>query len=167
MKQATVRLERTSARGALAAIVASGIILGQGCAPLLSIITGPPLSEEDIKKIDPGKTPKAEILERFGVPMAVGAKGERLTIPRESAWKSSGGIRLGGYYQTESDTFFELFSSRHNIRDHHRVYYYYQAVSSGVASPVYKTVRIRVDKLWVLVNEETGVVEDYVFKKGE
>ena len=154
--------------------VVAAVILAQGCVPAPPVITGPVLPRENIEKIQPGKTKKTEILEWFGLPMAIGAKGATLTILRESAWVGEalgGKIRRGGYYQAEADTFFELFSSKHKIVEQHRVYYYYRAVSTQfgffAALAIYETRKTRFDKLWLLINEETGVVEDYVFRAEE
>ena len=150
--------------GRIFLITSLTVILVAGCVPTLPVVSGPPLPQEAVEKIEPGKTKKAQIFEWFGPPMAIGAKGDRLTIP--TAWVG-GELRPGGYYQTEADSFFELFSSKHTISDHHRVYYYYRAVSNKrpffALLVIYETSSVGIDKLWILVNEETGTVEDYVF----
>lgn len=140
----------------------------QGCLAAPPLITGAPLSEEAVKRIEPGRTTKAQLFEWFGAPMAIGETGEQLRIPRETVWTVEGPVRQGGYHEVDADTFFELFGSKHNIGDHHRIYYYYRAVSTKYAVvavlAIYETGRTRVHKLWVLVNEDIGTVEDYVFR---
>jgi len=37
---------------------------------------------------------------------------------------------LNYYFEIDSDTFFELFSSKHELTEYHRIYYYYRAVST-------------------------------------
>jgi hypothetical protein len=137
-----------------------------GCAT-----TGKPIKVEQVRSIVPGKTAKTELLEMFGAPAAVAAKAEVLVIPGplrfvspNSNFRSSFPNRYSSRFDT--DTFFALFAS---AAEHHRIYYFYHAVS--YRHPVWYLVyfgeggHMSTDRLWVLVDEQTGIVEDYAFKE--
>ena len=133
------------------------VVLLVGCVPVPPItVSGLPLPQEAVARIEPRETKKTQILEWFGPPTAIVAKGDRLPITGD---------------QTEAASFFELFSSKHTISDYHRVYYYYHAVMKKqavvLAVYIHEKTSINIDKLWVLVNEETGIVEDYVFRRSQ
>ncbi|KPJ63568.1 hypothetical protein AMJ44_14270 [candidate division WOR-1 bacterium DG_54_3] len=149
-------------------VVTSIIIFLWGCAPAPPVTTGRPLKDEKIIRIQPGKTTKGDIIEWFGAPMAIAVQGEILKIQTEASW-AKGNPRGGYYFEIDSDTFFELFSSKHELTEYHRIYYYYRAVSTKSAVILllyfYESGRTVIDRLWILVNEETGIVEDYVFRK--
>ena len=142
----------------------------QGCVPAIPLITGPDLSEDSVERIEPGRTTKHQLFEWFGLPMAIGENDELLHIPRPTIYSGSsvGDIRRGGYDDINADTFFELFSSTRQLGDQHRVYYYYRAVSTsyvvigGLA--YYTSSHTQTRRLWVLVDEDRGIVDDYLFR---
>ena len=152
------------------AVPAALLILSlQACIPAPSFRSGVPLPQKTVDQLQAGRTTKAEVLEWFGMPLSIAAKGETLTISRGPEWAAEGGVRHAHYEKVDADTFFELFSTKHAITDRDRIYYYYDTVSSkyAVVLAVYinETANTRSDRLWVLVDEETGLVEDYVFRK--
>ena len=140
----------------------------QGCVPNFPLVSGANLDEQKIAKIRPGKTTRSEVLESFGLPLSIAKKGETLTVSAERAWVGSR-IRAPGFDPVDADAFYELFSANHKITDRHRVYYYYHAISTKWAAVVifyvYKSAHTRKDRLWVLINEETGIAEDYAYRK--
>ena len=151
------------------AVPAALLILSlQGCVPAPSFHSGVRLPQKTVDQLQAGITTKAELLEWFGLPLSVAAKGETLTIPRGQEWVGSG-TRFASYENVDADTFFELFATKNAITERDRIYYYHHTVSSkyGVVIAVYvhETVNTRSDRLWVLVDEETGLVKDYVFRK--
>jgi hypothetical protein len=135
------------------------------CVPAIPMRTGRPLKDDKILTITPGKTTKQDIIELFGAPMAIAKQGEVLKIQSERTYLSP----KSSYYEIDSDTFFELFSSQHTLTEYHRIYYYYHAVSKETGLVlgffIYENGKTIFYKLWILVNEETGMVEDYVFRK--
>ena len=157
---------RTLQRFLCLAVAVSGIALW-GCAPAIPIRTGEPLDESRINHIRRGETTKHEILESLGPPIAIAVRDETVTIQSPTLW-IYGSLKRGGYYEIQSDTFFELFSWQHELNDYHRVYYYYSTLSKTVAFVMLLAVYARgwtdIDELWLLVNERTGVVEDYVLR---
>lgn len=140
-----------------------------GCVPAIPWYGGTKIEKKDIITIIPGKTSKYEAIEKLGAPIAIAKMGERLPIPMESYWVPGLNLHTPGQYEINSDTFFELFSTEHEFNEYHRVYYYYRSKSSGgtviLLLIFYESYRLSIDKLWLLVNEKTGVVEDIRFKK--
>jgi len=139
-----------------------------GCIPFPATMTGPSLPQETIAKIQPGKTTKAEVLEWLGPPITIGAKGEIVAVLRPTEWIKHN-VLLGGSRDTEVATWFELFAPKRETSDYHRVYYYYRAVTTRFDVPfpgmfVFDDTTIH-DQLWILMNEETGIVEDYVLRR--
>ena len=139
-----------------------------GCAPArLDII---PM--EQVEQIETEKTTKKEIFDKFGPPKAIAAKDEVSTFPAERIaghgrmtppiydsstpiheWKT----RLPSY-RIDSDTLFELFSKDRQFTEYHQIYYYSDRVRrKGVYEPE--------SRLWILINEKTSIVEDYIYRK--
>jgi len=120
--------------------------------------------EDQIKMILPGKTTKQEILLWFGPPLAIARKGKVMKIPSPDVQKTSS-------YELDSDTFLELFSGKHEITENHIVYYYTYSETKGTGAFILfagtDSSRLIVDKLWILINRETGIVEDYMFREQE
>ena len=137
------------------------------CLPLFPYSkTGEPIREDKVTIIESGKTTKEELFEWFGAPTSIAARGEITVIP--SVRVQHGGW-IGDYYKIETNTFFELFSANHELSEYHRVYYYRYVVSKemlfmGIVVG-YWSGKTLTDSLWALVNEKTGIVEDYVFRK--
>jgi hypothetical protein len=82
--------------------------------------------------------------------------------------------RWGRYSEVEeihSDTFFELFSERNVIPDHSIIYYYEYARTETPWSYFYHAhlaeKRLFINKLWVLVNEGSDIVEDFLLREEE
>jgi hypothetical protein len=144
-------------------------VMLQACAPALPLSSGVSLSEARVQRLQPGNTSKHEVLELFGMPLSIAKKGEVLTVSRGSEYKAGGsGVEHAGLYLVPADTFFELFTPKHRMAEHHRIYYYYDAVSNKhlLMLGVYyrESSSTRSDQLWILINEQTGLVEDFVFR---
>jgi len=121
-----------------------------------------PLQASEVKKISPGKTTRREVLDLFGPPAAIARRGQEIvTVPVP-------GIRKESSQQVQADTFFALFSA-YAPNDSHVIYYYWRAEmreTHGVILGAMGTLgKLSVDKLWVLIDERTGVVVDYVFRE--
>lgn len=146
-------------------IIFSLSLLLSGCYIPLWGSSGTPIETEQLNKIQPGKTTKNEVFEWIGPPIAVLASNEFYPIRMPPK-----GARSSIQSSIQSDTFFELFSSQHQFHEYHRVYYFHYVFSRGnIYAGVFVTVqtsKVKFDKLWLLVNEKTGIVEDYKFRKG-
>jgi hypothetical protein len=127
-------------------------------------IIGEPFNEAQIKGIQRAETTKQEILTWFGPPVAIARQGTTMTFPPPGPAKK-------GYEEVSSETFFELFSAKHEISEDHIIYYYYYSVikgsftDCGLAGSSKK--RLVVSKLWILINKKTGIVEDYLLRREE
>ena len=118
--------------------------------------------EDQIKMILPGKSTKQEILLWFGPPLAIARKGKVMKLP-----PPAGGEEHPDEVRWE--TFLRLFSPKHELTSFHSIYYYHYAESE--TEPVYFVYADRaekklvIDKLWILINQQTGIVEDYIFRR--
>ncbi len=136
-------------------------VLCLGC-----ITSGTMLSEERISTIVPGKSTKGALLDMLGVPAAIAARDETITL---SSYAIIGKPLSEQYtYQLRAETFFALLPP---VDEYSRIYYYYYAAS--LTYPVWYILYFgengmtRADRLWLLINEKTGIVEDYAFKQYE
>lgn len=104
--------------------------------------TGSPIRTERVKSIIPGKTTSSDLSGLFGTPTVLEAQS--------------------------TDTSFALFPEKN---DYDMIYFYRYAFSYRY--PIFLVVymgefgKTKTDRLWVLVNEKTGTVEDYAFKQYE
>jgi len=145
-----------------------------GCAIMpYKHTSGEPIKEDKTKMIQPGKTTKEEIIQWFGIPSVIAKKGEKMSLPIEMAGGMYGIGAAGevGKQEVSSDTFFNLFSSKHKLIENHRIYYFTYTKNKGSTFNMpffgYSGGRALTDKLLVLINEDTGIVEDYIFRKQE
>lgn len=151
----------------------TGILLGlslcflPGCLTLFKY-SGTEIKAAHVSQIQPGKTLKKDALEWFGAPMAISALDEIVMVPKAG---------IPDVYRVprrltvvESDTFFELFAPEVELTEYHRVYYFYFSESRELMFflilAMYDQIDTKFDKLWLLVDEKTGIVEDYFFKQG-
>ncbi len=123
-----------------------------------------PLRGERIDGIRRGATTRQEILERFGPPAAVARRGTTMAYPPPGPAKR-------GRADVQSDAFFELFSTGRALRDAEIVYYYDSSRVKATGVLIIPVVgggqyshEVVVDRLWLLIDEGTGLVEDYVFR---
>ena len=128
------------------------------------------LGKEPINNIEPGKTTRENILKRFGPPAVLAQKEGTIWLP--SLDPSHGKMR-----EVDSKVFFKYFLQRHDLSEHHVVYYYFDEWEkvNGFSIPIGNTLfslpltstDLQFSQLWVLVNRKTGRVEDYVFLEAE
>jgi hypothetical protein len=159
-------------RGALAAALL--LLAGPGCIlPALGTrASGRSVSRHDAVTLSAGKTTKAALFDRLGPPMAIAAAGERVQVPAanvhhvdemrpRTVWFG------GGDWTQQGDAWLEPFAARRDLRDTHRVYYWHATEEGGITVFLLVGVAARwtsASELWVLVDEETGLAEDAVFR---
>lgn len=147
-----------------AALAALGL---GGCIPSVTLRTGHPIVDNQVKAIVPGITTKTELFERFGAPAGIAARGEIVTI----AFPATRPAPYPGETScpVDADTFFELFPGAREPDEYRRVYYFRHVVNRKMnffmLLALYGRGSTNADRLWALVNEKTGIVEDYAFKK--
>jgi hypothetical protein len=131
-----------------------------------------PIGEKRVDVIRPGETKIQQVLMRLGPPIAIARPGQTVVFPGQDTGRS--------------DTFFELFSSNRTFNKD-EVIYYYQALRressgliviglglyliTGAEDPMLilfngggETDRNEAERLWLLVNEKTGLIEDAVYR---
>lgn len=151
-------------------IVLLALILGllPGCLTLFKY-SGTEIKAARVAQIHPGRTLKKEALEWFGPPMAISTRNEMVTIPKASIPDNEYRVPRRPTI-VNSDTFFDLFTSNAEFTKYHRMYYFYFSESRNLTYYLlvakYDEIDTRFDKLWLLVDERTGIVEDYFFKQG-
>lgn len=126
-----------------------------------------PLKIEQIEGIRRGESTKEIILASFGPPTAIARQGKKMAFPPPGDSKREGGA-------VESRVFFELFSPERTLEADHIVYYYDSVrLKAGgflfipIIGVGFHSKRVMVDRLWLLVDDTTGILEDYVFRRAE
>ena len=128
------------------------------------------LRKEVVKSIESYKTTRKNILERFGPPSILARKEGTVLLPSRDP-------KDGEMREVNSIVFFKYFLQRHDISEHHAVYYYYDEWEkiNGVSIPIGNTLfslpltstDLQFSELGVLVNRKTEQVEDYMFLERE
>ena len=127
---------------------------------------GRPIPDKQVQSIIPGKTTKSDLIEMLGSPSEMVTRDGTIDIPTIIAASHSNPYP---YYTVRGDTFFTLFPE---ANDSDRVYYYHYSVKWDYP-PVFLLLyyaefgKTKSDRLWVLVNEKTGIVQDYAFRQYE
>ncbi len=150
----------------VSAVIALFAIGMTGCAVISGkYVTEEPFTGERVKQIRNYYTTKADILGWFGPPVAIARQGAMLKVPPPGPVKR-------GSREVPAEQFFKLFAENHELSVDHIVYFYQDSslhweeiVILNGAFPT--TPSMRVTKLWVLINEKTGIVEDVLLGKQE
>lgn len=138
-------------------IAALMVLGGAGCA---SVHTEQSFPVEKIRSIRPGTTTKQEVLAWFGPPADMARKGGSIRVPFVA--DDDGGPRDLSFADILG-----YFPARH--QEANLVIYFYQYGNADIP-PVYigfvpvAKAQETVYRLWVLVNEDTGVVADSVLR---
>ncbi len=151
----------------------AGVVLILLCLSGCCLIGGQYLADEPIgekraARISPGQTSIREVLTWLGPPAAIARSGRTVIFPPPSPNRS-------GSLEMNSDAFFELFSTGRALREEEVVYYYDASRKSSLGGFVImilinfggQTDRVKVERLWLLVDEKTGTIEDYVFRAAD
>ena len=129
------------------------------------------LGKEAVKSIEPKKTTRKNILERFGPPSILARK-------EGTVWVPSFDPKDEKMREVDSSVYFKYFREKHALSEHHVVYYYFDEWEkiNGVSIPIpgislaslpLTSGNLQFYELWVLVNRKTEQVEDYVFLERE
>lgn len=120
------------------------------------------VTSDNSDKIVKGVTNRSHILDTFGPPHAIARKGKTIYIP---FWEGSTSREV------DSDVLFELFSDNNKLTDQHIIYYYDNTTISR--SNVFvlighsRSASVKSHRLWIMINDITGIVEDYVYRVTE
>ncbi len=130
-----------------------------GCA-IATVKADEHFEESQVKQIVPDLTSRSEVTQAFGIPVAVAKQGMDVSYPPPD-------IRKVGYRTIPGNVFLDLFTPKHKIRPSHRVYYYYSVelkASSVFACVTVNNSKLVTDELWILIDDQTGLVVDYIFE---
>ncbi len=141
-----------------------------GCGCLIvgrETVIDEPFTQEQAAKIRPGVTTRHDILEWFGPPSAVGRPG---TVMKEPRWSKTGAATSD--IRAEEDA--GRFDGAWERMQRPLLYYYesarlnwteYGIVGNGGGGPIYippdKKRTLTVKRLWVLIDESSGIVVDH------
>jgi len=142
------------------AVIPAAIISVAGCI-VGNYASDDQLDTDYIEEIQKGITTKQEILDRLGLPKILARKGKTVKVPSNDPEKDM--------EEVDSELLFELFSAKHAIGDHHIVYFYYSSnMHMAVVMPILPIASasgsMDIDRLWILIDQNTGIVEDYLFR---
>ncbi|MCK5335951.1 MAG: hypothetical protein KAQ67_07305 [Gammaproteobacteria bacterium] len=117
------------------------------------------VNRENVNKIIKGVSDKSFVFELFGPPDAVARKGKVIYIPAKEGAASR---------KVNSDTLFELFTADNKITEKHIIYYYDNTKVVGsmtfIMFAASGETAVHSNLLWILLNSETGVVQDFVYR---
>lgn len=162
-----------------ATIILFGVSLA-GCmiAPH-SFTQGRPIADNKVTLIQKGKTSKDEIIGWFGVPTTIIKKGDQARKESTSVTASSPtsvlpyftpGVQGTPTGEVASEQLFSLFSSKNKIKESNVIYYYAYTITKGSSLGLLfintTDSHAVTDKLLILIDEEKGVVEDFILSKG-
>lgn len=123
-----------------------------------------PITRDAVGEIRDGVTTRREILARFGPPVAVARRGQPvlLPIPGPERW---------GRRVADPDAFFAPFPAEAPADGGGTVWYYDAtevraagALVVPIAGAGYFSKDYVTDRLWILIEERTGIVRGHVFR---
>lgn len=157
---------RSSKALLLSAAIALLASVQTGCA----IISGQhvieqPFTEKQVKQIRSDRTTKADILAWFGPPVALARHSGAMKVPPPGPGKR-------GSNDLAPELYLGLFAQKHRLTSDHIVYYYQDSSLHWsevvfLVGPFITEPSMEVRKLWVLINERTGNVEDMLLAAPE
>jgi len=127
-----------------------------GCVYVSGTDSHDSFGAQNIVKIEPGRTTKKQVLDLFGPPAGIARKGqEEKIIP---------------VLRVRAETLIELFSARQTLNDGDIVYYYRNVAletrGGAVLLAVHSSRSVQTQELWILIDDNAGIVRDYVTKGG-
>ena len=143
-----------------------------------SFTQGRPIADNKVEKIQKGRTTKDEIISWFGVPTTIIKKGDKTKTELTSTAAPSPTIALPYFMpglqgtptgEFSSEQLFSLFSSKNKIKDDDVIYYYAYTSTQGSSFGLlfFSTTDSHAvtDKLLILIDEEKGIVTDFILSK--
>lgn len=161
----------------MAALTRRGLRLGVWAAAVLFAAggctavreSGRPIGDAALGEIVPGRSRKADLLGRFGIPAAVFARHGPVVMALPA--RSGDMIDMNPTCSFEADAVFELFPPGAGGGDGLRVYHHRRVRSVTTTwfllLGLYLDGRTEEDRLWTLVDEETGIVRNYALKRSD
>lgn len=156
-------LARGAFVGAALALLLSGCYIPRGASKGGTLIPA-----ASVAALRPGVTTKEELFDRFGLPTAVLVPGETASILPEQG-RALSARPWERPVDFDADSTFELFSGAPDGGDHRRIYLFRRSKEDMACIVLIFWIdidhRTDTDRLWVLVDERTRIVEDYAWRK--
>jgi len=154
--------------GRAASLTALLLLLGGGCFAMRDRRAfDEPLRPDRVAAIRPGVTTRFDLLKAFGPPRAVARQGTTMTFPPPGGWRPGG-------ESVPSEAFLDLFKAKRPLRPSEVVFYYEASVRKETGFLILPLVgggvitrEAVVDRLFLLVDEGTGRVEDVIHRRAE
>lgn len=122
-----------------------------------SVDTGNLLAEERVSQVRRGETTRTELLNMFGPPVVVLNEGERTKTSLSNEAK-----------ELNYEVAFLLFAEKFQPESKNVIFYYENTSASNSGVVVVLTAKskttINRNRLWVLLDDDRGVVLDYVLR---
>lgn len=160
------RMEHTARQFArtvlpLGILCAASLFCMSGCGVIAGkYVAEDPFKEDGLRKVQYGETTKQDVLDWFGPPLAIVREGTVLMIPLPGSGEKV-------QHEVRAESVFAYFAPKREITKDHIIYYYqgtyfnwaeiFLLEASFPTSPVMHEKR-----LWILINEKTGKVEDHL-----
>lgn len=157
-----------SLAGPARAALAAALLLLSGCFPVFSRVrTGALVPHERLQMLRDGHTTRREVLDRFGPPLVV------VRLERAAVRVPEVGVRRSGGNEVPSAWFFDRFGGREEVGPHDVIYFYRQHELTTRGSGILMQGGVigsssdedREDRLWVLVDGDTGLVKGHVHER--
>lgn len=131
--------------------------LQTGCVYVSGTDSRDSFSPQNVGKIEAGLTTKKQVLDWFGPPAGIARKGqEDKIIP---------------VLRARAETLLELFSARRPLIESDIVYYYrnlsLETRGGAVFFAMHASRSAQTQELWILIDDRSGIVRDYVTKGGD
>lgn len=153
-----------------AAPAAAVLLCLTACVPIVSNVrTGALLPEDRVRAIHDGKTTRRDVLDALGPPL-VAVRRERPMVRMPDV-----GLRRSGGSDVPAAWFFDRFAEARPLGADHVVYYYrahelrthghgvyVSAPGGGGPIPFGSSDESSEDRLWILLNDRTGLVEAHL-----
>lgn len=141
-------------------IIAAVMLLG-GCFPFKGE-SGRRVDDASLRGIIAEMTGKDELYTLCGWPRAIMLPDETALVgivPQIANMPFNRRV-----YRVDTAAYYELFARRRTLGEMHQIVYY-EHLTSHYYEGLFSHGEATADRLWVLVNEGSGLVEDYAYKK--
>jgi hypothetical protein len=165
MKKLMKRIIFANRTGSFVSLAVVSLLLAGCCMLSAKYRTDEAIGRESVLKIRCGETTLEDVVKQFGPPLVIARKGKNTiySTPRQATVR---------FVERSSQPFLELFSKDRPVSDNEAVYYYRATKRDKTGFLLFlllinigETINeVQTEHLWLLVDEQTGVVEDVEYR---